>query len=896
MFKTVLSVARWAELRDTLEALLDKAPDARAAALAERRKTHPEEAEELARLLKAADATAWDAQMAGAAAADVAIELGRQLDAAADLTGSRIGAWHLQRLVGQGGMGSVYLAARSDGAYDQQAALKVVTGRTLSSSAGERFVRERQILARLEHPGIARLLDGGLTEDGWPYMVMEYVDGVDLLSYAQANTLSERARLALFEDLLTVVQFAHRNLIVHGDLKPDNVLVTQPGALKLVDFGIARALDDAEGSTSVALTPAYASPERLDGEPLTPGADIYALGVLLHRLLTPQAPYDLDGIAPTERADFIRQHLDRDADREAPLANCNRELAAICRQAMAPSPSARYGSVEQLRRDIAGFYAHQPVQAFDGSRGYRLRKFLRRHRFGLGAAGLIALTVAGGTAAALVQADRARAQAERAEQVSSFLASLFNAANPFGTWQEEPSLRDLLEDADARATAELQGDPEVQAQIQAMLAEAFMGIGAYERAVGIYRSALNASRRAHGEDSLEVARARSQLAHALIENGDYETAAAQAGDALQRLQAAGPEHRIGLADATTNLAVAVSSLGDAERANRLHQQALRLRQQLLPANHVSIADSKMSLAAVRLKLGQRDQILPLNKAARDIYLEHYGPDHPMTLRARNGVASSAFLAGDYAAAAEAFGALIANAAGRLGPDHPELALLYNNRGRALMELGHFHDAARAYREAAQRVSAAPDQRLLSISARFNQGVLHSELGAFETALPQLRAAATGMTDLVGADHPLSYRTAIALAQSEALAGITQAPDALLALIADPRAGQQPAWRARAQASLAWHELSRGQSVQATTQLSAAAPILEAELAEDSWRAIELRLLAAAVAGDESELGAQAGYLIGRLPAESVRRQRAEGLLRSAPGVVSQQPAKGQPAF
>lgn len=867
-------MSRWAELQEDLESLLDAPPVDRAARLAQLRREDPRKTAELERLIAAAEATRWDAQMAGGAAEPAISALGERLIADENLTDSRVGAWRLEALLGRGGMGAVYLAKRADGAYAQRAALKIIPGRTLSSSLGERFLGERQILATLEHPGIARLLDGGLTDDGAPYLVMEYVDGTDLLTHIQQHAAALKERIALFDALLDAVQFAHQKLIVHGDLKPDNILVNVRGELKLVDFGVARALDEEDDGAVLALTPGYSSPERLKGERLSVAADIYALGVVLYRLLTDQLPFPNLALDPPAQAQQTIEHAPATPSSLGRLPGIGTELDAICLRALAPEPTDRYGSVEQLRSDLDALRAHRPVAAMGTTKAYVLRKFARRHRLGIGAAALILVAAGSGTFAALEQAERARLEASRSEQVSAFLASLFDAANPFGTWKEEPTLNDLLDLADQRAAIELADEPAVRGQVQAMIAQAYLGTGAYQRAVAIQEAALDATRTAMGPASPDTALAHNQLAHALIEKGDYAAAKTHAERALSRLEAAGSGYAVERSDVLTNLAVAVSSLGDREQARVLHTAALKVRQLKLPVDHVSIADSKMSLATVNAALGNLEPVLKLNQEARDIYLKQYGPEHPMTLRAQNGVASGAFLAGAYTVAQEAFGALIEDAKVRLGAEHPELALLHNNQARALTELGLFEAAQQAYGKASARVSTAPEQRLLSISVRLNSAALAVELGEFDRALPDLRDAAGALTELVGEAHPLGYRTAVQVAIGEALAEREGATEALAALIADPRAEAQAEWQARARTAIAWLHLRAMRSVDAQTELAPALPILRAQWNAKHWRRAELELLAAAVAGDAEAAEEQSEPLSEALPERSVRRQRA----------------------
>ena len=350
--------------------------------------------------------------------------------------GERVGPYRLRHSLGQGGMGSVYLAERADGQFEQQVAIKFVAG---GPSLAARFHRERRILARLQHPGIARLIDGGITGQGLPYMVMEYFPGVPITEHCQAHHLPPAERLALFRDVCAAVEYAHRNLVIHRDLKPANILVTDTGQVKLLDFGIARLLEPAaEDAQPTAtgmhwLTPDYASPEQVRGGPVTTATDIYSLGAILFELLTGTRPHKLSSYTPAEITEAI-------CAAPPPSPHLGNELDHIVGMAMRKEPGRRYLSVTQFSEDINRFLSHHPVIARPDTAAYRLRKFVRRNRVAVTAATLGVLALAAGLGVARHQAQQAQHRFAQLRKLASTV--LFDL---------DPKIRDLVGATEARA-------------------------------------------------------------------------------------------------------------------------------------------------------------------------------------------------------------------------------------------------------------------------------------------------------------------------------------------------------------------------------------------------------------------------------------------------------------
>ena len=511
-------------------------------------------------------------------AAPLLANLPADLDPSA--AGSPIGPYRILQEIGHGGMGTVYLAERADNQYQKIVALKLLRG----WSAGDerlvrRFLEERQILAGLDHPDIARLFDGGVTPDGLPWFAMEYVEGVPIDRYCDERRLPIEGRLELFCRVCAAVQYAHRNLVVHRDLKPANILVTADGGVKLLDFGIAKLLGgdgpDAAASLTATgerlMTPLYASPGQIRGDPISTASDVYALGVILYELLAGRYPYRL---ATREPHAVVRAILEQEPERPsvavlrpaeasdvsghqrdmAPAKLARRlrgDLDTIVLTAMQKDPARRYGTVEQLVADVRRHLAGLPVTARPDSRLYCTEKFIRRHRAGVTVAAAITLLVIGFAVVAAVQSVRIRLQAariaverDRAEEVSRFMAGLFRASDPFAGAGAGLTAREILDSGAARIDRELTDQPETRAQMMLEMGRAYFGLGARDRARRFGEVSLAIRRRASPGAPLEIAQTLDFLGLVRLEQGELDGAERAYREALElRRQLLGAGHR-----------------------------------------------------------------------------------------------------------------------------------------------------------------------------------------------------------------------------------------------------------------------------------------------------------------------------------------------------------------
>ena len=438
-----------------------------------------------------------------------------------ELAGKRLGPWRLVREIGRGGMGAVWLAERDDGEYAQQAAVKLVNPGWDAGELLRRFRAERQILAGLNHPHIARLLDGGVSADGKPYLVLEYVDGASIGDHCDRAQLSLAARLELFLDVCAAVAHAHRSLVVHRDLKPSNILVDRDGRVKLLDFGIAKLIEpgaDAGVSVLRAFTPEYAAPEQVRGEPATTGVDVYALGLLLYQLLTgrrahaptastpaayeqailtqePERPSR--AVAQTDPAAVERARA-RDLDPPRLAAQLRGDLDAIVMKALRKDPAERYASVAALADDIERFLGKRPVAARRGNWRYRARRFLQRHALSTGLAALALAGLIGGLAVALWQADIARRERDAAERagrearaVSEFLTNVFAEADPGNTDGRDPPASELLRAGVEQIALATDLAPATRSAMYYALGEAQLGRSDYAQGQALMQRALD---------------------------------------------------------------------------------------------------------------------------------------------------------------------------------------------------------------------------------------------------------------------------------------------------------------------------------------------------------------------------------------------------------------------
>jgi serine/threonine-protein kinase len=458
----------------------------------------------------------------------------------AGLAGSRLGAWQIERLIGSGGMGQVWLARRTDGLYDGLAAIKLMRLAVFEPGANARFAREGQLLGRLNHPAIARLLDAGVTESGERYLVLEYVDGERIDRYCDHHGLSVAQRVALFIVVCQAVMHAHENLVVHRDLKPSNIFVAAGGQVKLLDFGVAKLLEGDAGhageaseltqSAGAAMTPRYAAPEQLAGGTVTTATDVYGLGLVLHGLLNGSRAFDASGeprplwALPAAPEEARRIAAARATSVAALRKRLHGDLAVVIGKAIKRDATERYRSVPDFADDLQRTLDQRTIAARPDALAYRSAKYLRRHWFGVGATALIVLAVAGGVAGTVVKQREAERQAQRAVAVKRFLLDLFEQARTTvqsrGLQVREATLNDMLAAGADRVGKAFASQPEIRDEVFEVLAALYGDAFDPKQAIALARQRLTAAQAAFGPQDVRSAPAEIGLANALLTAGE----------------------------------------------------------------------------------------------------------------------------------------------------------------------------------------------------------------------------------------------------------------------------------------------------------------------------------------------------------------------------------------
>lgn len=615
--------------------------------------------------------------------------------------GREVGHYRLIAEIGRGGMGTVYRAERADQAYRATVAIKFVRGGIAGPDLLGRLVAERQILADLVHPNIARLLDGGTTDDGTPYLVMEEIEGQPLDRYCVSRNLGLIPTLELFLEICSGVQHAHQALVIHRDLKPSNILITGDGTPKLVDFGIAKLLEGTmtgvdETLTGAGLmTPAYASPEQLMGRRTTVATDVYALGVILYQLLTDRHPLDLRPDTPL--AEIVRRVTDTEPSRPSLVASgrakawqsaLTGDLDAILLKALATDPERRYASVEQLAGDLTRYLRGEPVLARPASRAYRLGKLVRRHRTAAGATILIALALAIGLGTALWQRRQAvvaRAAAvdalDLSKETRSFLMSLFRANDPSQSKGRELTARELLLRGVARVDS-LDGRPALQAELLYVLGSMQMRLGDYRSSADLLQRSVARYRALPGRDTALVT-ALTALGNAESDLGWPDSAALAWQEAVDLGSARfGPESREILAP-IGNLGIAYGRIGDNARAERTYLRTIDLERKVLGAGDRERVYAIANLALLYGNTGRYDEARPRFEEALGIARTGYGDEHTVTAFALDNYGNMLREAGRYNAAEPLLREGLAIRLKLLGPDHRFTAESYLSVGQLL---------------------------------------------------------------------------------------------------------------------------------------------------------------------------------------------------------------------
>ncbi|MCP4901897.1 MAG: serine/threonine protein kinase [bacterium] len=764
---------------------------------------------------------------------DIVASSPQELESATQ-TGIQIGPYRTLVAIGHGGMGAVYRAERIDGSFDQEVALKLLHLDMETPQLRARFVAERQLLAGLSHPNIAHLLDGGVSEEGRPYFVMEIVEGLPITRHCEQNRSSIDTVLRLFLDVVDAVSYLHRNLVVHRDLKPGNIFVDGNGQVKLLDFGIAKLLADAPEESEntrtgqLLMTPEYAAPEQLLGAAVTTATDVYALGVVLFELLTGERPHDRSNwdpklvsrqMPPTPNAKLRSRSqaegtpLTGQASRKTlpgvtvAWSRIDHDLETVCLKALNPDPERRYASAEQLGQDIERFLGGMPVQARRSTLPYRMGKFVQRHRAGvLATAGLLVLITAGfvqervlRNEAELARSD-AQQQAVKAEAVSDFLAELLSSVDPKKAQGDDVAVADVLEQAAVRLDegSELAELAEVEAAVRLTIGNTYVSLG-------------------------EVEKAKDHLERAVELHGGRDSIDLEALEAI------------------ASLAVAYQQLGLFDEGEGLLLRVIEARVEILGEEHPSSLMAMNQLADLYWTAGRYDEVEPIDRRVLEVRRRVLGDDHPDTLRSINALAAGLFNRGQLSEAAELFEQALESRQRQLGTNHPDTLMLVNNLAAAHTELGNYQRAETLLRSAiVVRVKVLGEEHVDTAMSLHNLGVLLAQVARYDEAEQQLQRAIASRQNLPGAGYKASLFSKSHLADVYRAQGrFADAERLYVSTLEEQREkfGLQDKDTLRTAAGLAFLKLQQGDLVNAERMISEASKIQMEVLGEENFDTI-----------------------------------------------------------
>ena len=829
----MISRARWQKIQSLFEEIADSGPAERAARLASSCGDDTDLRNSVESLLVSDQRTEDPLMNAiGEAAESLLVEHQDRL------LGTRIGPYRVVSILGHGGMSTVYRGERDDSQYQQTVAIKVLHHATLHPRLRSRLHSERHILATLDHPSIARLIDSGDLEDGTPYLVMEHVDGEAIDAYCDNRTLFVRERLELFIQVCDAVQYAHRNLVVHRDIKAANIFVTGDGHPKLLDFGIAKLLAPESLSHTLPvtrlqeriLTPENAAPEQVLGRPITTATDIYSLGVLLYQLLTGRSPYRLLSYSqlqleraicmdePVRPSQMVVAKLSGENDSDRSRVSDRRglspqrlrtrlsgDLDAIIAMAMRKEPDRRYPSVEAFALDVNRHLMGRPVRARQGDWRYHAAKFLRRHVLGVMSVSAVILGLAVIAAVTLWQnhrielARQATAQErDHAQQVSAFLVDVFSQADPFNAQGHEPTAKDLLDRGAQNILSNTSLQPEVRAQLLESIGLAYRRQGLSDRAVPLFEQAVAIRREEHPLDKHRAAAALANLARALTDGGHLVTAGAYLQQALQLSRSGDESPSIETADILEQFGqFELEGKSDPQAAGKLFSEAL------------------------------------------DIYRGTFGNQNLSVASTLNSLASAAVWAGDYPLAERYQREAITIFQATVTRNHPDHAAALQTLGLILTERGKYQEAEQQLTEALdieRTVFGANNQRVARIESQL--GVLYDREGDLARAIQATQNSVDIATDKLGPSHYLTGYYLDSLAglylKANDLAAAEKFARQALAVYAQGLPARH-LYVASTRQLLGEILVQRGELAAAETELRAAMDINTALAGTDSWR-------------------------------------------------------------
>ncbi|MEM8930354.1 MAG: serine/threonine-protein kinase [Acidobacteriota bacterium] len=770
MARTLMTPERWRTIERLVEAALEQPPEGRGAYVGEACHGDPTLEAEVVAVLDAHGRA--DGFLATPPEA-----LFEVLDRG-PAPGETVRGYTVERELGSGGTSRVVLASRSDGAFDKRVALKIIKRGLETRAMLERFRQERQILADLDHPGIARLLDGGALPDGRPYLVMDYVEGQTIDRYCDHHRLGVDARLERFADVCRAVHHAHRRLVVHRDLKPSNIMVTDAGVVKLLDFGIAKLVDPDRRATLTEqtigpMTPIYASPEQRRGEPITIASDVYSLGLLLGELLTGRRPRhpDLDEPGSEPEPAEGEAWAARRGETVASLRRRLRgDLDTIIARALADDPERRYASVLQLAEDVERHRRRQPVLARRDSTMYRVRRFVERHRLGVLSTGLVVLLLLAAAvwttqqAIALAhQRDRVALERDRAERVTGFFADVLALAAPTTAGRPDASVREVLDRGLAEYERDLVDQPLIQATVLHAAGDVYRRLGAFDRAETLLRRALDL-RQEHLGEHPDVAESQLRLGQVLRESHGVAEAEALQHEALATLDATVGEGDTRRPQVLSELSWFAMHRGELVEAEARARRALDLDRRFRSEDAAARVRNLTMLGHVLRRGGDLDGAEVVLQEAWQLDREVLGDGAAGTSSALDALALVFVARGRHAAAIELFDAQVAARSAVYGSDHAKVAYSLDRLGRSQAALGLFDVAERSLRGSLEIRRRASGERTTPVAVSWNSlGELWLAAGRWDDAETALRTTLDILNEVLPAESPQLSRPMVPLA-------------------------------------------------------------------------------------------------------------------------------------
>ncbi len=689
---------------------------------------------------------------------------------------NRVGPYQIEKRIGFGGMGEVYLASRIDEKFNQNVALKLMRHGVTSQDQARRFEQERTILSSLNHPNIARLLDGGISKDGRSYYVMEYVDGIPITEYCEINQCNLGERINLFKQVCKAVQYAHSNFIVHRDLKPDNLLVNSEGVVKILDFGIAKMIDDSLDEQSLLQTRSglrmlslkYAAPEQITLDPITTATDVYSLGILLFELVTGSHPFNLSNKTLHETEYIIRN---REATKPSSVSTFRKselrgDLDAIILKALRKESTERYDSAQSMLDDIKRFEKSLPVSARHDSVIYRSRKFVKRNSLPLSFIAFILILTIGFT---LFYTQRiseekrfAEVQAQKAQQVTSFLMDLFEASSPTQSGGEVVTSRDMLVRGEMEAE-KLEGYPEIKAQMFGVIGEIYRRLGQYDKSESLLRQSISIRQEIYGNYHAETVGTFDKLGLLLINKGEFFAADSLLSLALDirenYIHSSGPD----MAETLSNLAYAKRRVGDTAQAEELYRRSLDIRESNLGKDHPSTIENMNSLGVVLHSKAKYRETEALFREILERRENLLAPIHPDVAISQNSLGALLMNLGDYQEADSLLNRALTVRRKLYGDNHPFVALTLNNLAISHTEQGKIPEALEYVNEAYRiRLEQLGHNHTNTAITKFTIAKLMLETSRPDSALQLYNQAYQTFYNNLSPDHSLTARTMVSI--------------------------------------------------------------------------------------------------------------------------------------